>query len=71
MLQQKKRLTLSPKEIEAEYGYLTKTLQAWRDRGEGPAWVKTGGLVKYTRAEFESWLDANTVRPPSAPAALN
>jgi hypothetical protein len=68
---QKKRLTLSPKEIEAEYGYLTGTLQAWRDLGKGPPFVKTGSLVKYRRDQFEAWLDSNTVRPQGGPPAVN
>jgi predicted DNA-binding transcriptional regulator AlpA len=42
-----------------------RTLQAWRIRGEGPAFVKLGRSVRYDRAELERFIaqrtQANTV----------
>jgi len=35
-----------------------KTLQAWRHRGGGPAFVKVGRLVRYRVEDVESWLDS-------------
>jgi Helix-turn-helix domain len=63
MYTQKKRLTLSPKEVEAEYGFLVGTLQAWRDNGKGPPYAKCESLVKYQRDELEAWIEANKIRP--------
>jgi hypothetical protein len=63
--------TLSPKEIWQEYGYPVKTLEKWREKSTGPAWIKTGTRVKYRRSEFEAWLDANTIRPKGGGPAIN
>jgi predicted DNA-binding transcriptional regulator AlpA len=36
----------------------TKTLAAWRARGEGPEWVKLGGhRIAYPRSAVAAWLD--------------
>jgi len=62
MLEQKK--TLSPKEVEAEYGYPERTLETWRHRGRGPAWLKTGKKsVRYHRADIEAWQASIRVTP--------
>lgn len=36
-----------------------RTLERWRQTGEGPRYVKLGRRVGYRRAELEAWLDAN------------
>ncbi len=48
-----------------------RTLQAWRLRGGGPAYVKIGKAVRYKRRDVSEWLKANTIastsqRPASA-----
>lgn len=43
------------------------TIQQWRQRGEGPPYVKLGFRVRYRRADLDAWLAARTVRPESTP----
>jgi hypothetical protein len=40
-----------------------RTLQAWRTRGTGPAFVRVGGAVRYRRADLVAWINANVVQP--------
>lgn len=42
-----------------------KTLQAWRTRGGGPAFVKIGRLVRYDDAAVTSWLDSRRMASTS------
>ena len=35
-----------------------RSLDRWRVSGEGPAFRKFGGRVRYTRADLEAWADA-------------
>jgi hypothetical protein len=37
-----------------------RTLQAWRGRGTGPAFVKAGRSVRYARDELDRFISANT-----------
>jgi Helix-turn-helix domain len=48
-----------------------RTLQAWRIRIAGPAFVQVGRAVRYRRRDLIAWIDANTVSPSRAslPAA--
>jgi hypothetical protein len=46
-----------------------RTLQAWRVRGIGPAYVRARRAIRYRRRDLVAWMDANTVastRPPLA-----
>lgn len=51
-----------------------KTLQTWRQRGAGPAYVKLGTAVRYPLADLERWIDQHRptaeciIRPASVPA---
>lgn len=52
-------------------GLSTRTLQAWRVRGEGPRFVKVGRAVRYRRRDVVAWIEQNTLastsqRPASA-----
>jgi predicted DNA-binding transcriptional regulator AlpA len=38
------------------WGLSVRTLQAWRQRGEGPPYVKLGGSVRYTQSGSRRWL---------------
>jgi hypothetical protein len=40
-----------------------RTLQAWRSKCYGPAYVRAGRAVRYRRYDLLSWIDLNTVRP--------
>lgn len=38
-----------------------KTLQAWRCRGGGPAFIKVGRLVRYRPVDIEAWIESRRV----------
>lgn len=38
-----------------------RTLQAWRTKSFGPAFVRAGRAIRYRRRDLFAWLDANTV----------
>lgn len=38
-----------------------RTLQAWRMKGIGPAFVRTGRAIRYRREDLLAWIAANTV----------
>jgi hypothetical protein len=38
-----------------------RTLQAWRLRGAGPAFVRAGSAVRYQRIAIADWIAINTV----------
>ena len=65
----RKRL-LSRDEIEAEYGFPTRRwLELAAHRGDGPPMLKISRrAVRYDRAAFEAWLDAQRVENPGAAA---
>ena len=37
-------------------GMSARTLQAWRQKGRGPKWVKLGSSVRYLEQSVEDWL---------------
>lgn len=62
---------LTPKQVQAEYGFKVSTLANWRWANIGPEFVKTegrSGRIKYKRSAIEAWLDAQTVRTGGAAA---
>jgi hypothetical protein len=40
-----------------------RTLQAWRTRAFGPAYVQAGRAVRYRRRDLVAWIEASTVTP--------
>ena len=46
-----------------------RSLQSWRVRGGGPAFLKLGRSVRYRYAELQTWLDANIATSTSSGAA--
>jgi predicted DNA-binding transcriptional regulator AlpA len=53
---------LLPEVYAAELlGLSSRTLQAWRTKGIGPAFVRAGRAVRYRRRDLIAWMDANTV----------
>lgn len=40
-----------------------RTLQAWRGKAFGPAFVQAGRAVRYRRSDLTAWIEANTVSP--------
>lgn len=64
----RKRL-LSRDEIETEYGITRRWLELAAYRGDGPPMRKISRrMVRYDRAEFETWLDAQRVANPDTAA---
>ncbi|MES9804971.1 helix-turn-helix transcriptional regulator [Streptomyces cinereoruber] len=63
---------LTPKQVQAEYGFSTQTLANWRWLEQGPDYIKQtpgkGGRIKYKRSAIESWLTQHTVRTGGAAA---
>lgn len=43
-----------------------RTLQAWRVRGGGPAFIRAGRAIRYRRRDLLDWIDANTATSTSA-----
>lgn len=39
-----------------------RTLQAWRAKHSGPAFVRAGRAIRYCRRDLQIWINANTVR---------
>lgn len=64
---------LTPKQVQAEYGFSPQTLANWRWCGMGPDYIKQtpgrGGRIKYKRSRIEAWLDAQTVQVGGGAAA--
>jgi predicted DNA-binding transcriptional regulator AlpA len=42
-------------------GLSSRTLQAWRSRGAGPAYVRAGRAVRYRRSDLVGWTQTMTV----------
>lgn len=51
-------ILLNETQVATILGISPKTLQAWRVRGVGPRFVKVGRLVKYLRANIQSWTES-------------
>jgi hypothetical protein len=43
-----------------------RTLQAWRLRVAGPAFIHVGRAIRYRRRDLINWVEANTVSPSRA-----
>lgn len=41
----------------------SRTLQAWRLTGTGPAFVRAGRAIRYRRQDLVAWIDANICQP--------
>jgi len=54
------RTLLNETEAALSLDLSPRTLQAWRIRGEGPAFVKLGRAVRYDRAEIDRFIAERT-----------
>jgi len=43
-------------EVAEVLGISTRTIQAWRWKGDGPEYVKVGGSVRYKETDVEAFL---------------
>jgi hypothetical protein len=39
------------------------TLRTWRNRGQGPAFVKAGDLLRYRVEDVKAWVESRRVDP--------
>ena len=54
---------LTPGELAAEWATSTRTLARLRAEGEGPAYHRFGGQIRYARPDIEAWAAACRVHP--------
>lgn len=56
--------TLRPEEIEREYPgvFTVRTLERWRQNGNGPAYSFVGNKVVYRRTDIEAFIAAGRVQ---------
>jgi hypothetical protein len=47
-----------------------RTLQAWRVRVAGPAFVHVGRAIRYRRRDLIAWIEANTISPSRLGSAV-
>ena len=51
------RSLLDEKQAAEKLSLSVRTLQQWRVRGTGPAYLKLGNAVRYDDAVMDGWLD--------------
>jgi len=54
---------LTPEQASKYLKVSVHTLAAWRSRGEGPKYIKTGKSIKYTKEDLDLYLKKQTVNP--------
>ncbi len=55
---------LSQKRVATMLGLTTRALEAWRARGEGPAFIRLSvRCIRYRRADVEAWLASREHQP--------
>lgn len=47
--------------LAAELDVATPTVRRWQRTGEGPAFIRVGRQIRYTRAAVDAWLASRTV----------
>jgi hypothetical protein len=52
------KLLLNEREVSNLYGIPTRTLQHWRQTGEGPIFHRLGRSVRYRKADVEAFIAA-------------
>jgi len=54
---------LTPEDVAMHFRFNLGSLANWRSAGIGPAYIKVGGAVRYTRKAIEDFLVEQTVKP--------
>lgn len=55
---------LTPDEVAALLKVTPKTLEGWREKGTGPAFVRLGHrTVRYSTTALKDWLDKSSSTP--------
>ena len=57
---------LSEDEVAARLKVARGTLRTWRNRDQGPAFVRVGSLYRYKVSDVQTWLDARKITPGKA-----
>lgn len=63
MQQNTQSVRLSERDAASFLGITQRTLQDWRLRRRGPAFIRLGRRIAYDRADLERFLAANRVEP--------
>ncbi len=58
---------LNENQAAERLGLKVKTLQAWRQQGKGPAFIKLGRSVRYNHADLVAFLESNRRTSTSTP----
>jgi hypothetical protein len=56
-------LLLTPEDVALQFRFKLGSLANWRSAGIGPAYIKVGGAVRYTRKAIEDFLVERSVKP--------
>lgn len=54
---------LTAKEAAEFLATTRQTLEAWRHRGQGPAYIRQGRSIRYRLADLTAWQEKNRVEP--------
>ncbi|WP_018882349.1 MULTISPECIES: helix-turn-helix domain-containing protein [unclassified Thioalkalivibrio] len=60
---QEKDTLLTTKGLAELAAISERTVIRYRNRREGPPWIKVGGQVRYRKSDVDAWLNANRVQP--------
>lgn len=53
---------MTPEQVAAMLKVKAKTLEVWRSRNRGPAYVKLGREIFYSEKLIKEWIEANVVQ---------
>jgi predicted DNA-binding transcriptional regulator AlpA len=54
---------LTEHDVARVLGLSVKTMSNWRNRDQGPPYVKLNRAVRYRRTDLDAWIESRTVRP--------
>jgi predicted DNA-binding transcriptional regulator AlpA len=60
---------ISERDLSRRLAVSVRTVQRWREVGEGPSYVKFGRAVRYHPGEVERWLGERVRRSTSDPGS--
>lgn len=59
---------LTQRQFAEMLGVTPRSLERWRETGDGPPFLRVGGLVRYAPADVSAWLETRRRTSTSAPA---
>ena len=60
------RFVMNSKQAAGYVGCSESVLRLWRSQGQGPRYFRAGKLIRYRRADLDSWIEARLCEPESA-----